>query len=42
MSEEEMARLRGKVHGVMPADDGVPEELLRELRQIAATGRKGH
>ncbi|WP_176559880.1 response regulator [Teichococcus rhizosphaerae] len=42
LTEEAMNRLRGKVHGVVPAEDGIPHELVHELRQVAEAGRKGH
>jgi CheY-like chemotaxis protein len=35
VDENEMRQLRSKVHGVMPAEDGVPDELVAELRRIA-------
>jgi len=42
MTEAGLETLRGKVHGVMPAEDGIPEELTSELRRIASARKKGH
>ncbi|MBC9178461.1 response regulator [Pseudoroseomonas ludipueritiae] len=53
VEEAEMRQLRSKVHGVMPAEDGIPDELVAELRRIAgaaprptapvsATVKEGH
>jgi CheY-like chemotaxis protein len=35
VKEAELRQLRSKVHGVMPAEDGIPDELVAELRRIA-------
>jgi PAS domain S-box-containing protein len=42
MTEAGLETLRGKVHGVMAAEDGIPEELTRELRRIASARRKDY
>jgi PAS domain S-box-containing protein len=39
VEEAEMRQLRSKVHGVMPAEDGIPDELVTELRRIASAAR---
>jgi CheY-like chemotaxis protein len=42
MTEAGLETLRGKVHGVMAAEDGIPDELTRELRRIASARRKDY
>jgi PAS domain S-box-containing protein len=39
VDEAELRALRDKVQHVVPAEDGVPEELIAELRRIAAVPR---
>jgi CheY-like chemotaxis protein len=41
VEEAELRQLREAVRQVMPAETGVPEELLAELRRIAAAARLG-
>ena len=39
---EDMARLRAKVQSVVPAEAGIPDELMHELRRIAPANAAGH
>ena len=40
VAPEEMARLRAKVQSVVPAEAGIPDELMHELRRIAPAGKE--
>jgi PAS domain S-box-containing protein len=40
VAPEELEKLRGEVRSVVPAEDGIPDELVSELRRIAPAGKE--